>query len=67
MRGWQTPSLYLEFLTMQLHQRLKRVFPQYRVDGTENIWISKPSYNARGVGVHCLKSLKDVLSGGRKI
>jgi hypothetical protein len=30
------------------------------VDGTKNIWIVKPSYNARGFGIYLTDSLKDI-------
>lgn len=33
---------------------MKSKFPQYKsIDGLNNVWISKPSYNARGVGIFC--------------
>jgi hypothetical protein len=31
------------------------------MDGTNNIWIVKPSYNARGVGIYCTRQLRDIL------
>ena len=66
IKGWKTPNLWLQYQTLKLHQELFKVFPQYHIDGKENIWISKPGYNARGVGIHIINSLKDVISTTRK-
>ena len=65
-KNWKTPSLLLQYQALKLHQELFKVYPQYHIDGKENIWISKPSYNARGVGIFIINSLKDVISVGRK-
>ena len=65
-KNWRTPSLLLQYQALKLHQELFKVYPQYHIDGKENIWISKPSYNARGVGIYIINSLKDVISAGRK-
>ena len=67
IKGWGLPSMFLEHQVIKLHQRLKRVIPYHKIDGTRNVWISKPSYNARGVGIYCLDSLKDALNGGKKV
>jgi hypothetical protein len=50
-KNWMTPSLLLQYKALKLHQSLFKAYPQYHIDGKENIWISKPSYNARGVGI----------------
>lgn len=50
-KNWRTPSLLLQYKALKLHQSLFKAFPQYHIDGKENIWISKPSYNARGNGI----------------
>ena len=35
---------------------------QYRqIDGVKNIWIVKPSYNARGLGIHCANKLSQII------
>jgi hypothetical protein len=65
-RNWKTPSLLLQYKALKLHQELFKVYPQYHIDGKQNIWISKPGYNSRGVGIHIINSLKDVISAGRK-
>ena len=31
-----------------------------------NIWIVKPSYNARGFGIYLVDNVKDLVQGGRK-
>ena len=66
IKGWETPNLWLQYQTLKLHQELMKVYPQYHIDGKENIWIWKPSYNARGVGIFIINSLKDVISTSRK-
>lgn len=66
VKGWKTPSLWLQYQTLKLHQELLKCYPQYHIDGKENIWISKPGYNARGVGIFIINSLKDVISTSRK-
>jgi len=48
---------------VKYHRLLKQHFPQYKVDGTRNIWIVKPSYNARGFGIYCIDSVKDLFTG----
>jgi Tubulin-tyrosine ligase family len=37
--------------------QLKRVVPQWCVDGPDNIWILKPGGKSRGRGIHCFNSL----------
>eukprot|EP00826_Nyctotherus_ovalis_P021116 TRINITY_DN1674_c0_g6_i1.p1 TRINITY_DN1674_c0_g6~~TRINITY_DN1674_c0_g6_i1.p1 ORF type:complete len:160 (-),score=26.45 TRINITY_DN1674_c0_g6_i1:113-592(-) len=46
---------------------LQRRFPQIRIDGEENIWIVKPSFSSRGIGVHCLKTLKEAFLRSKHI
>ena len=49
-----------------MHKKLKRNFRQYKeIDGENNVWISKPSYNARGVGIFCFDQLKDAYMGNQ--
>ena len=59
---------YEQFKVVRLHQTLQRLLPQYRqIDGTHNIWIVKPSYNARGVGIYCTRQLREILVDATKI
>ena len=61
LNGWTTVSdaanhsklnLYLVYLTLKMHSALTQHVPQYStVNGTQNVWICKPSYNARGFGI----------------
>ncbi len=52
------------YQTYKLHQRLKTKLKQYKaIDGCRNIWISKPSYNSRGVGIFCFNQLKEAFNG----
>jgi Tubulin-tyrosine ligase family len=53
--------------TLALHQKLCRHLPQYGlIDGVANVWVVKPSFNARGVGVYCANRLKDIIQPGKK-
>ena len=48
----------------KMHKELKAKYPQYgAIDGTENVWICKPSFTARGVGIFCFRSLRELFSG----
>jgi len=64
--SWEAPNLFLMYRTYKYHKLLKRFFPQYVTDGLHNIWIVKPCYNARGFGVHCVDSTKEILANGKK-
>jgi len=47
--------------------KLCRLIPQYSIiDGVANVWVVKPSFNARGVGVYCTNTLKDIIQPGKK-
>ena len=52
--SWERPSLLLMYRVMKYHKELKKHLPQYSTDGTNNIWIVKPCYNARGFGIYCI-------------
>ena len=55
------------FLTVKLHQELKRHIYQYKaIDDSYNVWICKPSYNARGFGIFCFNNIKDLFNGSTK-
>jgi hypothetical protein len=36
------------------------------VDGTQNVWVVKPSYSSRGLGIFCTNKFKDIVAEGRK-
>jgi len=49
---------YFKIKLIRLHESLSRVMPQYNnIDGVRNVWIVKPSYNARGLGIYCARNL----------
>ena len=51
-------STYEQFKIVRVHRKFLDLLPQYRqIDGIRNIWIVKPSYNARGVGIYCANKL----------
>lgn len=58
--------MYLIYKICKYHKLLKQSLPQYSIDGSKNIWIVKPSYNARGFGIYLVDSLKDLLQSGKK-
>ncbi len=58
--------MYLIYKICKYHRLLKETFPQYATDGVRNIWIVKPSYNARGFGIYLIDSMKEILANGRK-
>ena len=35
--------------------------------GNENIWIVKPSFSSRGIGVYCINNPKDEISENKKM
>ena len=51
--GWDVASLYLMSKVALCHNKMKQFIPQYKIDGTRNVWIVKPCYNARGFGIYC--------------
>ena len=55
-KTYNIPSLWLQYQTVLIHERLCR-FPQYHIDGSENMWISKPCYNARGIGIQIVREM----------
>jgi hypothetical protein len=36
------------------------------IDGSKNLWIVKPSYNARGVGIYCSREMQEILPDSKK-
>jgi hypothetical protein len=52
--NWERPRLLLIYRIMKYHKQLKELLPQYSTDGTRNVWIVKPCYNARGFGIYCI-------------
>lgn len=54
------------YQAFKIHQTLKSRVNQYRsIDGVGNVWISKPSYNARGVGIFCFDQIKEAFNGNQ--
>ena len=65
--AWQFPSLRLISKVTSLHSLLLATFPQATMEGTRNVWIVKPSQNARGSGVHCCSELEEIVDCGVKM
>ena len=49
--------MYLIYRIIKYHKALKSLLPQYSTDGTQNVWIVKPCYNARGFGIYCIDKM----------
>lgn len=64
---WTTPNAYLEYKIIQIVKEMKHEFPQTKMEGVNNVWIMKPSFSSRGIGVFCLNSIKEGLNGGAKM
>lgn len=70
LRGWRHVeiegiNLYLVYLTIQLSRKLEKHWPQYgpkTVNGDRNVWICKPSYNARGLGIFCFNQKSEIIN-----
>ncbi|CDW71356.1 tubulin-tyrosine ligase family protein [Stylonychia lemnae] len=65
-QDWDQPNFYFIYRIQKCHKTLKRNFPQYRVDGVKNVWIVKPSYNARGLGIYCVDNCQDFLQNNQR-
>jgi len=63
---WQTPNELLIYKLYKLKELIKKFLPQNYMDGTENIWIIKPSGNARGSGIFLTDSLEEAIDSGAK-
>ena len=62
-KGWEVPNVYVMYQAYKMHKELKRKYPQYgTIDGSDNIWICKPSFTARGVGIFCFRSLGELFN-----
>ncbi|CDW84976.1 protein monoglycylase ttll8 [Stylonychia lemnae] len=60
--------IFDQIKTIIIHEKLKKILDQYNlIDGVNNVWVVKPSYNARGLGVYCTDRLKDIIQQGKKM
>lgn len=65
---WAEPKhicVYLMFITIKLSKKLEENLPQYggrSVNGCKNVWICKPSYNARGLGIFCFNNKSEIIN-----
>ena len=64
---WIHPSVYQEYKVVCLINELTIKYPQTKIDGIRNVWITKPSFCSRGIGIHCLNTLKEALAAGKKV
>lgn len=50
-----------------MDRELNKILPQYKnIDGVSNVWVVKPSYNSRGLGIYLAKNIKDIIQLGKK-
>jgi len=62
-----TLTTYEQFKLVKLMRELQKLFPQFdQIDGYNNLWIVKPSYNARGVGIYCSRDLNEIIPDKEK-
>jgi tubulin monoglycylase TTLL3/8 len=47
--------------TAQVLVKLKNKFPQYSLNGTNNIWIVKPGQKSRGRGIEVFTKYEDII------
>ncbi len=64
---WTAPSFYLEYRTCAATEALENSCPQSAVDGCENVWVMKPSFSSRGIGIQCLNSIKEACARGHRV
>lgn len=61
------PLVYEQFKLLKLLMDCQSQLPQLSdIDGSYNMWIVKPSYNARGVGIYCTNQLSEILQSNKK-
>ena len=63
----QNIKTHLKVKICRLDRELNKLLPQYKnIDGVSNIWVVKPSYNSRGLGIYLAKNIKDIIQMGKK-
>jgi len=50
-----------KYVLAEYLEKLKKIFPQFTIDGNKNIWIMKPSGLSRGRGIKCVSGLNEIL------
>ncbi|KAL4481462.1 hypothetical protein ABPG74_007551 [Tetrahymena malaccensis] len=64
---WSSPSMKLMKKLYSLYKYFKDADPQFKVSGTKNIWIIKPSANSRGSGIYLVDKLDEAIDSGLKM
>jgi hypothetical protein len=55
-------DLYLVYVTLKMHRQMEKHWPQYKtVNGSNNVWICKPCYNSRGLGIYCFNQKSEII------
>ena len=47
-------------------EKLKEKYPQFEINGTNNIWIVKPAGLSRGRGICCYNNLSEIIENSQK-
>lgn len=58
---WKTPNQDIINLIYKYYSLLKLSHPQFKIDGSKNVWIVKPGGNSRGSGIFLVNSLEEAL------
>jgi len=64
---WTMPSLYFEYKLIKRTQEYFKKFPESIMEGTSNLWIMKPSFSSRGIGIKCFRDVKEIYTRGKKV
>ena len=67
MDSLKNEETFFKVKLIRLVQKLNNTMGQFNhIDGTHNVWIVKPSYTARGVGIYCTRDINQIIHGGKK-
>ncbi|KRX02675.1 hypothetical protein PPERSA_12015 [Pseudocohnilembus persalinus] len=66
-KNWGNPSQYALKKIYNLFHYYKNNFPQFKTEGTKNVWVVKPSLNARGQGIILVDKKTEALDSGAQM
>ena len=53
-KGLESFTQFDKVKVLRVHYKMEEADAQYKfVDGTKNVWVVKPSFSARGLGIYC--------------
>ena len=66
-KGIESFNSFDKVKVLRIHYKMEQADAQYKyIDGTKNVWVVKPSFSARGLGIYCTDKIKDIIHEGRK-